>query len=77
MTLASQVLAALATMLPALLMLAVQHRETKRLGPPPAETLMEIAYREGRQCCTAIYGLWGGCPDRCVYPEGHYGECEA
>ena len=45
--------------------------------PQPAPlTASELAYREGRQCCTAFYPYGGGYPDRCVYPEDHWGACE-
>lgn len=46
-------------------------------SPQPApEMASQVAYREGRQCCGAIYPWSGWPPDRCVYPEDHWGECE-
>lgn len=35
----------------------------------------EIAYRDGRQCFTPVYDWSGSAPERCVFPEDHYGEC--
>lgn len=35
----------------------------------------EIAYREGRQCFTPCYSGYSA-PERCAYPDDHYGECE-
>jgi hypothetical protein len=42
---------------------------------PPPELLSEIAYREGRQCFTPVYDWSGSAPERCVFPDDHYGEC--
>lgn len=41
---------------------------------PRTDTPSEIAYREGRQCCTPCYSGYSA-PERCVYPEDHYGDC--
>lgn len=42
---------------------------------PVVDSPAVVAYREGRQCYGAVYGLWGGAPERCAYPVDHYGEC--
>lgn len=44
---------------------------------PSLPWLSEIADREGRQCFTGVYGSWMSPPERCAYPEDHYGRCEA
>lgn len=69
-----QLLAALGAAAPALaVLLLVEVGEQRR--PVPTLTLSELAYREGRQCCTAFYPMGGGYPDRCADAEGHYGGC--
>lgn len=44
---------------------------------PAPEMASQVAYREGRQCCGALYSWSGWPPDRCVYPEDHWGRCES
>lgn len=72
-----ELLLSLVALVPALVTLAGLRIATHREGPTPTELLSEIAYREHRQCCTALYSWGGGYPDRCVYPEDHYGKCES
>lgn len=54
-----QILASLLALLPALVTVAGLRVASRREGPFPTETAAEIAWREGRQCTTALLPLRG------------------
>lgn len=60
-------------LVPALLGWALLLRSTRPL--PSVPWLSEIAYREHRQCYGGCYSGWASPPERCAYPEDHYGGC--
>lgn len=69
------VLAGVAAMLPVFALWFCLAMLTRREPPRPFLPPAELAYREGRQCTTALHSWAGGYPDRCVEPEDHYGRC--
>lgn len=71
---AVQLVASLLALIPVVATNALVAHDARR-HPIPTETLTMNAWREGRQCTTAIYTIFGGYPDRCAYPADHYDEC--
>ena len=62
------------TLLPLIIVWAAYLLHSVRPQSAP-ELLSEVAWREQRQCYSACYSGYSA-PERCAYPQDHYGPCE-